>query len=328
MEEINNIIRNFVFYPLDLLKLQELESKFQQKIPELHFQPITIFKDRRSIYRCRPNNPPYNSYFFESAISYNPNLQSIKTLERCNELYSSKFYGSISTDEVDGEITCVAETSLKYRNDIDGNENNIDGFERFTVGKWNLKKDLTLLAIIPDKKNKEKELSKINKELIDAFDKLNSNYKFTESQIEFFKLLGNEFTKNVKTGNENEYAISAMFSELALNYKGIAFPSTKTKCQGFNIVINPDKVSEYLELDKVVIGDLYKFKKELRFNIFKIARLKNGIPFVWEDITEPKERPLNIYQIIEYFKNKGIEEKYIIEKLREQVLMSTNNNLF
>ncbi|MEY5040572.1 MAG: hypothetical protein RLZZ414_97 [Bacteroidota bacterium] len=308
MAYINEKLKNFNFKNLDI---NQLEKDFMSadKMPVIFLK----LNKGRAIYRCRKNSPPSDLYYFEKDISFRTDLKNINSFGRVNFPQSSKFYGSISKpvkdENIDGYLISVAETSKLFREDL-------DGFERFTIGMWEFKEDMEAMIIVPDFENQE--AIKKNEELIQKFNQFKNSLNLDDEQIEFIRLIGKEFSK--KANINNEYAISALFGEMMLEKKeinAIAYPSVQAGYSGINVVLNPDTANSNLVLKKVLVADLFKFKKEIFFNHVYFSELENGSPFKWEDIKEPTYTNLNT--IIDFFEKQGIDKNYIIHKLLDQL---------
>jgi hypothetical protein len=98
MKSINDLIKIFDYSNAhgELLR--------QNLISELNNLPIITMKFHkgRAVYRCRKHDSTNEKerFYFESDISYRRDIQNIKSIGRCNYFNSSKFYGSITTEEV------------------------------------------------------------------------------------------------------------------------------------------------------------------------------------------------------------------------------------
>ena len=104
---------------------------------------------------------------------------------------------------------------------------NLNGIESYTIGMWLAKDNVYVPMVIPEK---------------DYFIKLGVEedfYKSFEPEIikcfqdtdtaEFYKIIGDEFSKKVKSTNHYEYGITALISEWLMNlYNGVLYPEIKT----------------------------------------------------------------------------------------------------
>jgi hypothetical protein len=306
MKKTNAVIKTFDFNNPNIDLLQE------SLISELNEIPIIVHKiyKGQSIYRCRKHTRNGSFYYFEKDISYRTDLSNITSIGRCNYIHSSKLYGSVSfaTTEIDQPyITSIFETSELLRD-------NIDGYERYTIGMWKAKEDLQLLFINPliEKTNL---LADDQKKVFDNFWQSTN-----DDQKEFYRLIEKEFSKKVPSGEDYMYTISSIISEILLqnkSYNGIIYPSVQTDSKGLNVVLNPVTFDQYFNLYRSLVGDLYKFGDISLFNNNYICIDATKYPFSFEKINEPEH--VNPSQIIDIYESKGISRQYIITKLIEQI---------
>ena len=292
MKNLNNIIKSFDYSETHI-------RDFSKALPnELKKMPVILlnFPKGRAIYRCRRHESMKYSYFFEKDISYRTDIENIKEFGRCNLPHSSKFYGSVDSQDIQqGHVVAVFETSPILRNGLSG------GIERYTIGKWIAKKDIEFVAIKPPA-GEEKD-SDIYRELLRIFSEKWVEKGVSEEQKEFYELLGVEFSKQVTRGESFKYSITAHISEYFLSHhevKGIIYPSVQANSKGLNVVMNPVIFDQCFEIDKILIGDLFVVGKESFFNNTKICLHPEKYPFMFEDL--PAGQMLNAAQIIEFFK--------------------------
>ena len=128
-----------------------------------------------------------------------------------------------------------------------------------------------------------------------------------------------EFSKKVGGGNAQQYGISSTFAEFILEKKfdAIVYPSVQANMKGFNIVMNPQIADSYLKLERIIVADLYQFKKHRKLYQVLNCDLKNGYPFYWENV--PKEINPDIETIIMEFEFDNIQPNEIISALINQI---------
>lgn len=236
----------------------------------------------KSIYRAR-SHQENEMFYFEKDLSYRTDINNINKHNRANPAYSTMFYGSISTYSVkDGYLISASETSELCRNKK-------NGIDTLTIGKWVLKRSMKALIVL-DAIN-----YKFHSQEIDDMYKAYMEFINSQDNPEDVKListfLANEFGKNVKTGEDYEYMISAAFSELffakGLGYNAIIYPSVKSNGQGYNIVLLPYVADDNLILDRVLLAQLHKTGEVINFPQFKIANLTYPFqkqPFNYNDL--------------------------------------------
>ncbi|MEQ9062790.1 MAG: hypothetical protein RIE58_01345 [Vicingaceae bacterium] len=243
--------------------------------------PICTMKIQagRSIYRARFHRNRETLYTLKHQISYRTDTENITEFGRANLPGESQFYGSISSGAVDqGYVISVFETSGNLRNDI-------DGVERFTFSQWIVEDDLEVI-VLGSEQSREKEAFA---ELHEYYDRFLEDQENSVELSNFYGIIGNEFSKKVPTGSNNNYKISAVFSHVVLNVGaiGIAYPSVQADHKGFNVVLQNDIVDNHLRLDKVCIADLHKRGNRSAFSQLKYAIAENDMFENYTDLEEP-----------------------------------------
>lgn len=251
-------------------------------------------------------------FFFESDISYRTDKDNIKSLGRCNFYNSSKFYGSISSKEVElGYATAIFETSKLLRDDI-------DGYEIYTVGMWTANEDIELMGVKPPA-GQDKE-SEVYKELREVYEEDFKKNGINDDQKEFYELYGKEMTKNVKTNENDKYCISALITETLLHAQtGIVYPSVQAESKGLNVVLNPMNFDNHFTLKRVMVADFFKFKKESIFRNLFICEDASVYPFKYKEVDGKSS--INMSQVVDFFNQRGIPSDYIIGRLVAQLGM-------
>jgi hypothetical protein len=304
MKSINDLIKSFDNSDAHIEKLQD------NLIKELNGLPIINMKlsKGRGVFRCRKHKSVNDRFYFESEISYRTDKENIKNLGRCNFFNSSKFYGSISTEDIElGYAISILETSNLLRDSK-------DGYEFYSIGWWTAKEDIDLFAIKP--LDEDKKDSETYKELQREFETHFKN-NVNDDQREFYKLIGKEMSKVVKSHENDKYCISALVSEILLQTQvGIVYPSVQSQSKGLNVVFNPSNFDKYFSLKSVLIGDFFKFKQESIFRNLFICEDASTSPFKYKDIDESSY--MSLPQVIEFFTNRGISLDHIKSTLLNQ----------
>ena len=276
-KELLNLLRSFN------CEIKDDKARLNSLIPALSGLKIVQYKIPKgmSIYRARPHKTRNEVFSFEDQISYRRDYFNIDILGRCNIQQSSKFYGAVTSTEIKhGWMPAIVETSKLYR---DGK----DGYELYSIGKWKAKEDLYLYAIKPPKH--KSNASDLSKELYGLYE----DKKPEPIENEIFEQLGKEFSKNVPSDQNEQYYLSACLSEAILNGSqiGILYPSVQVESKSYNIVMNPDKFDRYFEIDKVMVSELFKVKKEVLVRNSDICLNAKSQPFQFYRVEEREYQP-------------------------------------
>ena len=296
MKEIIRTISECDFTPESILRYQEALITGLGNLPIIQ---IKIDKGR-AVYRCRKHTLPFNLFTNESEISYRTDIEKIQSYGRCNTVNSSKFYGSMVSSEIkDGFVTSIFETSALMNEDKDGHE-------IYTIGMWKAKEDFYIPVIPSFGKNSKENL--LTKELNSWYDNIPSEY------IDFYKKIGNEFSKKVDWDNNDLYGISAITSEILLKKSdGIAYTSVKANQKSFNVAFNPETFDDKFSLYRVGVGDLLSFNKKAEYRHLYISEVTKGESFKFINVPNKAYRSLD--SIIENYEREGVSKKYIISKI-------------
>ncbi|KAA5542062.1 hypothetical protein [Adhaeribacter rhizoryzae] len=193
-----------------------------------------------------------------SDLSYKPQEYN-ETFQRASTPNTTMFYAGMISDKADSgklinsQIVSSLEVSRLYREDV------LEGEEKITYGKWEVKREIPLIALCYNDDYKERNL--FTKKLNESFHKLLS--KEPPKQQENTKLIteffANEFAKS-KIRNDYEYMLSAIFTEnvVKAGYAGVFYPSVRSEGHGFNVAITSQSVNSNLRLTGVGTATLYK----------------------------------------------------------------------
>lgn len=217
---------------------------------------------------------------------YNKNYLRASTPE------NTMFYGSVLKDNytIDDHsytrITACCETSELLR------DNSIDKGERhMIIGTWEVQDTINLATIFDPTKDYDIDyLQDIKNEYI-LYLKM---HPLLESKgIEYLKFLAEEFSKDVKNGQNHEYHISALFSALISNtgLDGVLYPSVRAAGIGLCVAIHP-RVMNQLRL----IG--------VRKCLLKKENGIVNITYTKACDVEDDSKPFKLLEIEEYLKSK------------------------
>ncbi len=235
-------------YPLDEAKnLIRQFGKFGCVLETLHKGKVII--------RARPN---YGDERFKtpSELSYKPQ-QFNKTFQRASTPNRTMFYGTsipevLEKGELDNHRVVGVLESLSWLRD-----KSTKGIQKITFGKWVVKKDINLLALVHHEAfHKE---SSLTREIVNYFNEFIE--KYPEEKDTTLAIFAKEFAKDVKREDPDyNYLLSASFAEIAVDMglDGVFYPSLRVNGQGFNVAIKPETADNNLDLEAAGECTIYK----------------------------------------------------------------------
>jgi hypothetical protein len=257
--EINAIIDQLKNLDLKTYPKEEVLSLLG-KVGKIGYVVVTFHKGK-SVMRARPN---YNDERFESKNDYSYKPQELnKTYQRASTPKQTMFYATALPDNIlPGEldnmrIIGLAESIPMLR------DKTKSGYQKISFGRWTVKEDLHLLAIVH--KDKYAEESNYTKELAQAYKQFIStaSTNIQERSFAFTSFLADEFSKEEISG-DYDYMISALFTELVIQkgLDGVLYPSVRVGGKGFNLAITPEATKK---LQLCVAGEcsIYKLKERV-----------------------------------------------------------------
>ena len=242
---------------LNELKKLDLSScpkkEVETLLKELFNNPIPIvttdYRYPKEIERAVNNTEDEPIFNSKNRISFKPAKYNLE-YQRASTPTNTMFYASVipenelSEDEINyARITGAKEVVDLFRE-------NIDGERLVTFGKWEIQNLISVTTIFDP--NLDYQIAYINE--IKEFYK---NQKLSEKQVEqrddVLAFLANEFSKKVEKGNNHEYLISAILTELIVsnNSDGILYPSVQANGYGLCLALHP-RVMDKLKLIKVL----------------------------------------------------------------------------
>lgn len=256
--EVEQIITKIKELDLSTYPKKEIKDLIK-KVGNIGYIIVTFHKDK-SVMRARPN---YDGERFSKKSDFSFKPQKLNdTYQRASTPNQTMFYATsiperIEKGELDNmRVVGVAETINMMR------DKTKSGYQKISFGKWHVEEDINLLAII----HKETYLKESNytRELVGAYNSFikQSPKEFQDKSFKFHNFLADEFSKEVD-GNDYDYIISAIFSEMATNkgFDGVIYPSVRVSGKGFNIAITP-KATKKLGLYVAGECSLYKLKDQ------------------------------------------------------------------
>jgi hypothetical protein len=240
---------------IDLSKRPEKEIKEElNRISSLPFM-TTTFNSSKEIERAVPNTEKEPVFNTVSRLSYKP--QECNTdFQRASTPNNTMFYGSVIPTDLSEEEICNARIIGAAEScDLIRDETKGDGEKLITFGKWRVKELLNLVTIVdPNKQYKLKYL----KALVNAYKGELSKIPVDSSNEiqEVLAYFSDEFSKKVDQGENYNYMISAILTEMLVTHKnnktdGMLYPSVQTNGYGLCVAIRPESMHK-LELIKVL----------------------------------------------------------------------------
>lgn len=281
--EIEQIITKIRGLDLSTYPKKEIEDLIK-KVGNIGYIIVTFHKGK-SVMRARPN---YDGERFSKKSDFSFKPQNLnKTYQRASTPNQTMFYATSIPEKIEkGEldnmrVVGVAETIQMMR------DKTKSGYQKISFGRWYVEEDIDLLAIIH--KDTYLKESSYTRELVEAYKSFikQSPKEFQDRSFKFQNFLADEFSKDVE-GNDYDYIISAIFSEMATSkgLDGIIYPSVRVDGKGFNIAITP-KATEKLGLyvagecsfyklkDKVVVGNDAIIELDGKQEEFEMIQIEN-----------------------------------------------------
>lgn len=210
-----------------------IKNILKNQIIPIAFSEFKPFK----LIRYRKHSTGENFYETANDLLYRKDILNINKFGRLNEPGQGLFY----CNDNENQSTGIAEIVSVFRENKESNE------EILTIGAWNVKKNLKLAVILPNK---------YNLGLNTEFDKIKENYNsfYDSEDFEEVKILNefiaNEFTLDLEKHKSN-YKITCAYSnyikEQFPEIDGIIYGSVKSEFNGTNIVLWPEVVDEKIE---------------------------------------------------------------------------------
>ncbi len=249
ISEITNLIRNREEASPDEIK------KWFDSIYGLIVVPSLTIEAGTTLYRATviTSEEEMSCITCISRLSYKPAYLN-STYGRASTPHNTMFYGIVSSNIQNAHYSCLVETCPIFRE-----KKQEQGHYRVAIGKWILKKELRMAAIVDvDGNNKSGALRNFDpKDFIRIIDQLN-NY---QEVIDFWRLINQEFRKNV--AKDREYAVSAHFAEklLSKGFDGIIYESIQSidekAKESLCVAVRPEIVdNHFLDIESMV---LYEF---------------------------------------------------------------------
>ncbi len=279
MCRIKKVIRTLEKLPKEL-NYKELYFNEYAKLGVIGIIEGKLHKNM-SIYRSRinTNNDTFTS---QNKISYPTKITT--KFGRANCPGTTMFYGSYTpsisgNDQIDEAYLINAYEISQFLRDNDS-----IGNIKITIGKWVVKEDIQLVAIIFHPRFQNKTL--LSQNLNAQFKKnLEKHPQFARKTKIWNKFISQEFAKEVDELNDNNYIISATYTEqlTSKGLDGLIYPTVKLEGRGFNIALTQKAVDDKLYLERVAEGRFYKNKLRTIMDWEKTCEVDNPNNFEFED---------------------------------------------
>ncbi len=255
LKETINQFNSFRFLPINqenCIKANQICHNLLSKLP---LSCIEI--DVPFIIRGRPN-PEGLLFSKNSEISYHSKDLHLIKAGRFNLEQEPMFYGTIRNEKDQNLWTLgIIRECCKPYFDHDSCEST----KYITLGKFYLKKKFYVINLCFDVKllNANPKLYESVKEQIADIRK---NYTISAANliIDFWYFLSELASSKFKT--ENDYFITNVFWHALMDYEktiaGLLYPSTLINNEGLNIVLRPQIVDKFLELNSVFMVEMKK----------------------------------------------------------------------
>lgn len=232
-----------------------------------------------------------------SELNYPP-LDCVTGYERANVPYQQMFYAcSFPSDYQKIErqpprVIALQETSSFFR------DKNASGIERSTVSRWEVVKDLELVAMpfLANYNMECKDIQTIKREWNQIIKESSINQEGRELIEYMAKEIGKHFEKNVeyfKIANFVNYILNV--NEKTKNADGIIYPSVQAGGAGFNVAIKPTVADEKIKFVGASLSHLLKKGEESYLHIInESVSVKDGhITYKEKDMSDVEKK---IYQ--------------------------------
>jgi hypothetical protein len=219
-----------------------------------------------------------------SQLSFNPNAE-VCGFNRASWQGETAFYGSVATDSMKPYHT----SSFEVLNDLRDSDSEIDR-ETFVIGKWVVINELPLVHISGNLKNNELVSSSRYNSLYESIS------KYPDSIIPLKMIdsyLCSEFAKEVPNNEKWKYKVSAAYAAMIKkdSWPGILYPSLKTDGAGYNVVLFPDALCQFLKFERATLTTFYKRGMSIG-NEITMEAIPDGDMLRWSEVYIHKMPPV------------------------------------
>ena len=239
--------------PLETKIVRSVKGHGKTKLSELTYKPIKYCNEYARA--TRPNETAFYGCIGECQES-NDDLSACASDSRETSFCKCKEYSSKTTKAyTNARVMSIVECSPSYRN----SEKPIDD-EKYTTSIWIANRPIQAICFITSE-----TFPKAHGATIDGiraiYEQNIETHKYSQKQIELLAEINKEFTKVVKSGQEDEYMITANLCHSCLyapdadgiQNEAVIYASVQAAGElGLNVAIRPDVADNCLILDHVI----------------------------------------------------------------------------
>lgn len=246
-----------------------LTEMFQGGVPIM----MTDYNYPKEIDRAVNNTEEEPLFSTKSRISYKPQEYN-KTHLRASTPDNTMFYASVIPEEQISANEITNARIVGASEVLDLLRDNTDGERLVTFGKWQIQDLISVITIFDP--NKDYNIEYINN-VRDKYNEQVLSKGDTDKRDELLKFLASEFSKKVVNGENHNYMISSIFTELVVNNgaDGVLYPSVQSDENGLCLALHP-RVMDRLKLIKVLQCKLTKNGNEAILNNTRNCLVEDG----------------------------------------------------
>lgn len=234
----------------------------------------TDYRPPKVIERAVNNTEEEPEFNTVSRISYKPAKFNTE-YQRASSPSNTMFYGAVLSEKMSDEeiknarIIGACEVAELIRNkELKNGESDI------TYGKWIVRDKISLATIFDP--TLDYKIDYVNEVKENYLGNLNSAPKdIKEKSLRYLKFLASEFSKPVKKGENHEYLISAILTEILVNtgFDGVLYPSVQTSGMGLCVAIHP-RLMDKLSLFRAIQCKIIKTNGDIRITNEKVCEIE------------------------------------------------------
>ena len=234
----------------------------------------TDYRPPKVIERAVNNTKEEPEFNTTSRISYKPAKFNTE-FQRASTPNNTMFYGAVLSEKMsDEEITNARIIGACEVTELIRNRELKNGESDITFGKWIVRDKISLATIFDP--SLDYKIDYINEIKENYLLNLNSAPKdIKEKSLRYLKFLATEFSKPVKKGENHEYLISAILTEILVNtgFDGVLYPSVQTSGMGLCVAIHP-RLMDKLSLFRAIQCKIIKTDGDIKITNEKVCEIE------------------------------------------------------